>query len=85
MHEEPGVQGKHPPVGRGDVMRVRVAAQAVVRLIEGDVVGLLEHVGGGQAGHSGADDGGLRPGRVPRGFPGHRLVLVVIMMLVPPA
>ena len=50
VDDEPAVDGVLRAVGVGDVVGVRVAAEPVLRLEEGDVVGAGEQVGSGQAG-----------------------------------
>jgi hypothetical protein len=61
VHQEPAVQRQHTAVAGGDVVGVRMPAEAVLRLIQGHVVPALQQVGGGQAGHARADHGHLRP------------------------
>ena len=51
VHDEPGVDGDHALVGREHVVGVRVTAEAVIGLVERDVVLLLEQVRGGEARH----------------------------------
>ena len=53
--------GHDAVVGRDDVVGVRVPAEPAVGLEQGDVVGALQQVGGGQSGDAGPDDGGGRP------------------------
>ena len=48
--------GHDAPVGGHDVVGVRVPAETGLRLVEGDVALALQHVGGGEPGHPGADD-----------------------------
>ena len=55
VHDEAAVDAQRPTVCGGDVVGVRVAAEARVGLEHGDVVGRGQHVGGGQAGHAGSD------------------------------
>ena len=62
VHDEAAVDAQ-AAVASGDVVGVRVSAEPCVALEEGDVVRRAEHVGGGQAGHAGADDGCGRSGR----------------------
>ena len=52
VNDEAGVEGQQPAAIGGDVVGVRVAAQPVVRLVERDVIGALQQVRGGQAGHA---------------------------------
>jgi hypothetical protein len=61
VDDEPAVHGVLPAIRVGDVVGVRVAAEPVLRLEEGDVVGAGEEVGSGQAGNPGADDRCRRP------------------------
>ena len=49
--------GSTRPSGVSDVVGVRVAAQPRLGLVERDVVLALQHVGRGEAGDAGADDG----------------------------
>ena len=49
------------PSESGDVVGVRVAAEPVLRLEKGDVVGAGEQVGRGEPGDPGADHGHGRP------------------------
>ncbi|GFN02709.1 hypothetical protein Smic_12650 [Streptomyces microflavus] len=52
MHDEARVDAVHPAVGRAQLMRVGVASDPVVRLVQRDVVRLAQDVGGGQSRHS---------------------------------
>ncbi|GGW10923.1 hypothetical protein GCM10010264_43820 [Streptomyces globisporus] len=61
MHDEPGVDTVHPAVGRGQIMGVGVAADAVVRLVERHLMNVVENVGGGQSRHSGPHHGRAPP------------------------
>ena len=61
VDDEPAVDSVPPAIGVSDVVGVRVAAEPVLRLEEGDVVGAGEQVGRGQAGDPGADHGNGRP------------------------
>ena len=56
VDDEPGVDREHVAGGIGDVVGVGMAAETIVGFVEGHVVPLREHVGGGQTGDSGADD-----------------------------
>ena len=61
VDDEPAVDSVLPAIGVGDVVGVRVAAEPVLRLEEGDVVGAGEQVRGGEPGDPGADHGHGRP------------------------
>ena len=57
VDDEPAVDREHALVGREHVVRVRVAAQPRLGLVERDVVVALQDVGGGESGDARADDG----------------------------
>ena len=61
VDDEPAVDSVLPAIGVRDVVGVRVAAEPVLGLEEGDVVGAGEQVRRGQAGDPGADHGHGRP------------------------
>ena len=44
VHDEAGVDGNDPGVRGDDIMRVGVAAETARRLIEGDVIALLQDI-----------------------------------------
>ena len=50
-----------PTIGVADIVGMRVTAEPVLRLKDGDVMGAGEKVGSGQAGDSRPDDGNRRP------------------------
>ena len=53
--------GSTPAVGRHDLVGVRVATEAVLGLVEGDVALALQDVGGGEPGDSRSDHCHGRP------------------------
>ena len=61
VDDEPAVDGVPRAVRVGDVVGVRVTAEPVGRLEDGDVVGAGQEVGSGQAGDPCPDDGNGRP------------------------
>jgi hypothetical protein len=56
VHDEPGVDGDRRRTV-GHVVGVRVPAEARLGLEERHVARVTQDVGGGEPGHSGADDG----------------------------
>ena len=61
VDDEPAVDGVPPAVRAADVVGMRVTAEPVLGLKDGDLVGAGEKVGSGQAGDSCPDDGNRRP------------------------
>ena len=55
MHDEASVDGNRPCVRSDHVVGVGVAAETAGRLIEGDVVALLQDIGRGEARDAGPD------------------------------
>ena len=56
VDDEPGVDREHVAGGIGDVVGVGMATETILGFVEGHLVPLREHVGGGQTGDAGADD-----------------------------
>ena len=57
VDDEPGVDREHVAGGIGDVVGVGMPTETIVGFVERHLVLLREHVGRGQTGDTGADDG----------------------------
>ncbi len=62
VDDESAVDRHLGPVREQDVVRVRVAAEAPVRLVKGHAVAVPHRVGGREAGDAGSNDGDARLG-----------------------